>query len=285
MIRRSEAARFNCFCHAAVPICSTIPIMGTDCCGGPAAACQEKTRDFGEASSAKLENHDPSRSWEEIYASKKSYYDHRVATFESIKAKYDDALEAAKNAAQPITLTMPDGSTREGVKGVTTPMDIALGISKGLAKKSVVARVDGGVWDMMRPLEGSCKLELVTFDDPDGKDTFWHSSAHLLGQALELEFGADLTIGPALEEGFYYDCFLGNRWVFVDSTEMCGAGLRPCARARSLTPSLTLSLAHSRAHSLALRARSSVQYQVAQRRGQGEARGPHEDVHQGEACL
>ena len=204
--------------------------MGTDCCGGPAAACQEKTRDFGEAS-AKLENHDPSRSWEEIYASKKSYYDHRVATFESIKAKYDDALEAAKNAAQPITLTMPDGSTREGVKGVTTPMDIALGISKSLAKKSVVARVDGGVWDMMRPLEGSCKLELVTFDDPDGKDTFWHSSAHLLGQALELEFGADLTIGPALEEGFYYDCFLGNRWVFVvDATETC-AGPRPCAPA------------------------------------------------------
>lgn len=134
-----------------------------------------------------------------------------MSAFESIKAKYDAAFEQAKIANEPITLTMPDGSTREGVKNVTTPMDIALSISKGLAKKSVVARVDGKVWDMMRPMEASATLELVTFDDPDGKDTFWHSSAHLLGQALELEFGADLTIGPALEEGFYYDCFLGNR--------------------------------------------------------------------------
>eukprot|EP00951_Prasinocladus_malaysianus_P007544 scaffold54252_cov35-Prasinocladus_malaysianus.AAC.1 len=63
---------------------------------------------------------------------------------------------------------------------------------------------------MMRPLEGDCALQLVSFDDPEGKETFWHSSAHMLGEALELEFGVDLTIGPPIEEGFYYDCHMGD---------------------------------------------------------------------------
>jgi threonyl-tRNA synthetase len=91
-------------------------------------------------------------------------------------------------------------------------LDVAAGISKSLAKKVVVAKVDGAhVWDAFRPLEGDCALQLLSFDDPDGRETFWHSSAHVLGEALELEFGVDLTIGPALEEGFYYDCYMGDR--------------------------------------------------------------------------
>ena len=64
---------------------------------------------------------------------------------------------------------------------------------------------------MRRPLEGDCALKLFSFDDPEGKELYWHSSAHVLGEALELEYGADLTIGPSIEEGFYYDCSLGER--------------------------------------------------------------------------
>jgi threonyl-tRNA synthetase len=90
--------------------------------------------------------HAETKSWEDIVKEKKSYYDQRVAMFEQIKAKYDAALATAREQGDHISVTMPDGSVREGVKGVTTPMDVALGISKGLAKKSVVARVDGGVW-------------------------------------------------------------------------------------------------------------------------------------------
>ena len=147
--------------------------MGADCCGGGVekgpAACQAVTKDFGVASE-NLAPHADGKQWDEIVKEKRAYYDQRVHAFEAIKAKYDASLEAAKVANVQISIEMPDGSARGGVQGVTTPMDVAMGISKGLAKKSVVARVDGGVWDMMRPLEGDCKLELVTFDDPDGKE-------------------------------------------------------------------------------------------------------------------
>lgn len=117
--------------------------MGADCCGGGPAACQEVTKDFGVASE-KLAPHAADKQWDEIVKEKKAYYDQRVEAFEAIKAKYDASLETARAANVPISIQMPDGSAREGIQGVTTPMDIALGISKGLAKKSVVARVDGG---------------------------------------------------------------------------------------------------------------------------------------------
>lgn len=67
-------------------------------------------------------------------------------------------------------VVLPDGATKECVKGVTTPLDIASGISKKLAQNALVAKVDGGVWDMFRPLESDCALQLCSFDDPDGKE-------------------------------------------------------------------------------------------------------------------
>lgn len=67
------------------------------------------------------------------------------------------------------------------------------------------------LWDLSRPLEYSCSLEFVRFEDKEGQHVFWHSSAHILGQALELEFGGHLTVGPALKDGFYYDVFVGER--------------------------------------------------------------------------
>ena len=116
-----------------------------------------------------------------------------------------------------IQVTLPDGSVRDAVAGFTTPMAIAESISKSLAKKIVVAAVKNcdtdaeEEWDVFRPLEKDCTMRLCTFSDPEGQETFWHSSAHVLGQALELEFGVDLTIGPTIEEGFYYDCYMGDR--------------------------------------------------------------------------
>ncbi|KAI3432854.1 hypothetical protein D9Q98_010437 [Chlorella vulgaris] len=139
------------------------------------------------------------------------FFKRRVELFDKYQQRAVADLEAAKAANVAISILLPDGTAKPGVKGVTTPMEIANQISKGLAKKCVVAKVDGAVWDLLRPLPGSCALQLLSFDDPEGKETFWHSSAHVLGQALELEYGADLTIGPALEEGFYYDCYLGDK--------------------------------------------------------------------------
>eukprot|EP00879_Flechtneria_rotunda_P012639 GHRR01013197.1.p1 GENE.GHRR01013197.1~~GHRR01013197.1.p1 ORF type:complete len:660 (+),score=195.59 GHRR01013197.1:108-1982(+) len=150
-------------------------------------------------------------SFTEVVQQKKPYYEKRVQLFEQYAARQKDRIEAAKAANVPIKIVLPDGATKEGLKGVTTPLDVAKQISNSLAKKVVVAKVDGETWDVFRPLEGDCALQLHSFDDPEGRETFWHSSAHMLGQALELEYGVDLTIGPALEEGFYYDCYMGDK--------------------------------------------------------------------------
>ena len=68
------------------------------------------------------------------------------------------------------------------------------------------------LWDLERPLEKSCKLELLPFDDPEGKKVFWHSSAHILGEASERRFGCDLCIGPPIEDGFYYEVCLVTKF-------------------------------------------------------------------------
>ena len=82
----------------------------------------------------------------------------------------------------PFRVTLPDGAIKEGKKWITTPMDIAKEISSGLAASCLIAQVDDTLWDMGRPLEGDCKLQLFKFDSNEGRDTFWHSSAHILGE-------------------------------------------------------------------------------------------------------
>mmetsp|Transcript_14766 Transcript_14766/g.40377 ORF Transcript_14766/g.40377 Transcript_14766/m.40377 type:complete len:704 (+) Transcript_14766:59-2170(+) len=139
---------------------------------------------------------------------KPEFIAHRMKVFEEAKAKR--AAERAALPEDPIDVKLPDGTIKKGVKGKTTPFDIAMGISKGLAENSVVAKVNGSGWDMKRPLEGDCELELCKFDNPFGRETFWHSSAHVLGLALELKYGAHLCVGPAIEDGFYYDVYCGG---------------------------------------------------------------------------
>lgn len=142
-----------------------------------------------------------------------AYVDHRIKIFDQLKAKYDE--EVAQKPREKIEVTLGDGKVIIGESWVTSPAEIARGISKSLFERTVIARLDHGtpeetLWDLERPLEKSCKLELLDFDHPEGKKVFWHSSAHILGEASERRFGCDLCIGPPVEDGFYYEVCLAR---------------------------------------------------------------------------
>jgi threonyl-tRNA synthetase len=127
---------------------------------------------------------------------------------EKLKAKYDEDI--AQKPREKIDITLEDGKIIIGESWVTSPADIARGIAKSLFERTVIARIDKGtdnetLWDLERPLEKSCRLELLPFEHPEGKKVFWHSSAHILGEASERRFGCDLCIGPPIEDGFYYE--------------------------------------------------------------------------------
>jgi threonyl-tRNA synthetase len=110
-----------------------------------------------------------------------------------------------------INITLPDGSVRQYDKGISS-MQIATSISEGLARNVLAAEVDGQVWDASRPIEHDSKVKLLTWNDTPGKATFWHSSAHLMAEALEALYpGTKFGIGPAIETGFYYDVDFGDR--------------------------------------------------------------------------
>merc|ERR1711935_384764 len=127
----------------------------------------------------------------------------RLALWDRLKAEQDATLAA--KVPEDITVTLPDGKEVPGQSWRTTPYEVAKGISQGLADNSVVAKVNGEVWDLDRPLENSCSLALIKFDDDEGQAVFWHSSAHILGEAMERVYGAHLCYGPPIEGGFYYD--------------------------------------------------------------------------------
>ena len=93
--------------------------------------------------------------------------------------------------------------------------DIASGISSGLAENTVIAKVNGKLWDLDRPLEDSCTLQLLKFDDEDAQKVFWHSTAHILGEAMERCYGGCLCYGPPIENGFYYDMFIQDQQVIT----------------------------------------------------------------------
>jgi threonyl-tRNA synthetase len=112
-----------------------------------------------------------------------------------------------------VQIQFPDGAVRSFEKGITA-LGIAKSISEGLAKKVLAASINGEVWDATRPIHQDAALKLLTWDDADGKNTFWHSSAHLLAEAVEMQFpGAKFWVGPAIEKGFYYDIDLGGKTI------------------------------------------------------------------------
>lgn len=114
-----------------------------------------------------------------------------------------------------IKITLPDGAVKEYAEG-SSALDVAKSISEGLARKVLAANINGEVWDATRPINNDAALKLLTWDDTDGKSTFWHSSAHLMAEAVEDKFpGAKFWVGPpidnGLQKGFYYDIDLGDR--------------------------------------------------------------------------
>lgn len=112
---------------------------------------------------------------------------------------------------EQIRVTLPDGSVRPYPKG-STGLDIATQISEGLARNVLAAKVNGVVQDATRPIDSDANVQLLTWNDSEGKATFWHSSAHLLAEALESLYpGVKFGIGPAIETGFYYDVDLGGQ--------------------------------------------------------------------------
>jgi threonyl-tRNA synthetase len=112
-----------------------------------------------------------------------------------------------------MNITFPDGAVRQYEKGVSA-LDIAKSISEGLARKIVAASVNGQVWDVTRPINEDASLKLHGWDDKEAKSTFWHSSAHLMAEAVEALYpGVKFWVGPPVDNGFYYDIDLGGQSV------------------------------------------------------------------------
>jgi threonyl-tRNA synthetase len=110
-----------------------------------------------------------------------------------------------------IKISFPDGAVREYESGVSA-LDVAKSISEGLARKVLAASINGQVWDATRPIPADAELKLLTWADAEGQNTFWHSSAHLMAEAVESLYpGVKFWVGPALDKGFYYDMDLGDR--------------------------------------------------------------------------
>ena len=132
-----------------------------------------------------------------------------------------------------IQITLPDGATRKVEKG-TTGIDIAKSISEGLARNVLGCQLDGEVWDANRPIEKDCEFKLLTWNDELGKEIMWHSSAHLMAEALEALYpGIKLAIGPAIENGFYYDVDFGEHSISSDDFSKIEAKMIELARQKN----------------------------------------------------
>ena len=166
----------------------------------------------------------------------------RLELYEKLYSSYTETLKS--HVQVPINISLPNGSVKQGIAFKTTPGEIAKEISRSLFEKVIVAKVkftkrynfenivcadedhpeeekkEGSeyeLYDLNRPLEGDCELNLLTFDDPEAKVVFWHSSAHILGASLEKIYGAQLCIGPPLNPGFFYDSYLGENHLTKDN--------------------------------------------------------------------
>ena len=133
-----------------------------------------------------------------------------------------------------IKITLPDGAVREYEQG-SSAFDVAKSISEGLARKVLAANINGQVCDAHRPIENDASLKLLTWDDTDGKATFWHSSAHLMAEAVEAAFpGVKFWVGPAVEKGFYYDMDLGDKKITEDDLLLLEKKMNELAKQKNL---------------------------------------------------
>ena len=142
---------------------------------------------------------------ETVQFTEPDFWKHRIAIFDEL---YKSQLEDFQKKKAPIKVTLPDGKVIDGEAWQTTPIEIAKQLSNSLPDKVIVAKVNEQLWDLTRPLEGDSRLELLDWDDIDARKTYWHSSSHVLGYALERVYAAKLSVGPALDDGgFFYEGF------------------------------------------------------------------------------
>ena len=132
-----------------------------------------------------------------------------------------------------MNITFPDGAVRQYDEG-STAMDIAKKISEGLARKILAAEVNGEVWDLTRPIKNDASVKFLTWDDEKAKSTFWHSSAHLMAEAIESSFpGVKFWVGPPIEKGFYYDIDLGDNQISESDLEKLEKKMRELVKQNS----------------------------------------------------
>lgn len=129
-----------------------------------------------------------------------------------------------------INIRFPDGAQREYAPG-TTSLDIAKSISEGLARKILAASVNGQVWDLNRPINEDASIKFLTWDEKDAKNTFWHSTAHVMAEAIEDRYpGVKFWVGPPVENGFYYDIDLGGATLHEEDLKAIEAKMKELAK-------------------------------------------------------
>lgn len=149
------------------------------------------------------------------------FIDTRLKVWNELMEKYKHELSLKES--KEIKIKLPDGKIMNGESWKTTPYMIAEQISKTLADNIVIAKINNNeLWDLDRPLENDCELKLLKFDDDEGKYVFWHSTAHIMGEAMELAYGGCLCYGPPIENGFYYDMFIEKDKRQVSSNDFDG---------------------------------------------------------------
>lgn len=147
-----------------------------------------------------------------------------------------------------INITFPDKSVRQYEAGVT-PLDIAKSISEGLARNVLSAKVNGVMWDAMRPVNEDAEIQLFTWNDPEGKATVWHSSAHLMAEAIEqLYTGVKFGIGPSIENGFYYDVDFGENVITEEDLAKIEKRMMELASQKQAFERVDVSKAEAMAH-------------------------------------
>ena len=112
----------------------------------------------------------------------------------------------------PIKVTvLPENTVLPAKAWETNPIMLAKEVRADRVNDLMISKVNGALFDLTRPLEGDCTLEFLDFNDDEGKSVFWHSSAHVLGEACERHYGCHLCMGPPIEDGFYYEMFMQDR--------------------------------------------------------------------------
>eukprot|EP00055_Hartaetosiga_balthica_P002883 m.5644 g.5644 ORF g.5644 m.5644 type:complete len:735 (+) comp2444_c0_seq1:214-2418(+) len=168
-----------------------------------------------------------------------AYIDERIKIFDELFEIQEK--EFAAKESSPIKITLPDGKVFDGESWRTTPLDVAKQISDMLAQVSVIAKVNGVLYDMTRFLVEDCTIQFLKFEDEDGKEVFWHSSAHILGETMEMHFGGELCYGPPIDNGFFYDMHMGDRTVNDDDLKAIQQKVNKVIKSKQPFKRLTIS--------------------------------------------